>query len=173
MNSDIRKMIDKVKNFGKSPINEMRKSFMDYLREKLPTTPEYVIQDWFYKNLKDRTQNDINELINDYKDVEWELKKNYKINYKMFNEETQKRLKEREGGKQWNNLEGDLERHQTQKELIIKNGLPTEPIIILDLNGEYELIEGWHRTIQLFSLFPEGFEYPNVYVGKSNKSIYM
>jgi hypothetical protein len=60
-----------------------------------------------------------------------------------------------------------------QKELIIKNGLPTEPIIILDLNGTYELIEGWHRTIQLFSLFPKGFEYPNVYVGKANKSIYM
>lgn len=152
-------------------LNEIRKSFMNYLKEKLPNTPEYVVQDWFYKSNKGSTQKDIDELINKYKDVKWELKKNFKINYKMFNNETQKRLKEREGGKEKKGLEGDLERHQTQAYLIKTDGnkvtTPTEPIIILDLNGKYELVEGWHRTIQIFKLLPKGFEYPNVWIGKA------
>jgi hypothetical protein len=171
MSKEMREQINKVKNF-KQPIkeeilNEIRKSFMNYLKEKLPNTPEYVVNDWFYKNNKNETQENIDELINKYKDVKWELKKNFPMSLNILSDETQKRLKEREGGKKAAWLDNDEERHQTQKELILKKGLPTEPIIMLDLNGKYELVEGWHRTIQLFSLFPEGFKYPNVYVGKA------
>jgi hypothetical protein len=59
----------------------------------------------------------------------------------------------------------DIERHNTQKELILKQGLPKEPILLVKINDKYELLEGWHRTIQLLNMFPEGYVYPNVYVG--------
>ena len=175
MSEDIRKMIDKVRNF-KQPIkeeilNEIRKSFMNYWKEKLPNTPEYVVNDWFYKNNKNETQENIDELINKYKDVEWTLKKNFPMSLNILSDETIKRLKERWGGEKKKDLDGDEERHQIQSGLVKIDGnkviTPTEPIIILDLNGKYELVEGWHRTIQIFNLLPKGFEYPNVWIGKS------
>ena len=150
----------------------MRKSFIKYLQKQFLNTPEYVVHDWFYKNNKNETQEEIDNVIEKYKDIKWELKKNFTISINILSQETKKRLKEREGGKKIYWLDNDEKRHQTQKELIIKNGFPTEPIIMLDQNGLYELVEGWHRIIQLFSLYPQGFKYVNVYVGKTNKSIY-
>ena len=32
-------------------LDELRTSLLDYLKEKLPSTPEYIVQDFFYKNL--------------------------------------------------------------------------------------------------------------------------
>lgn len=145
---------------------EVRKPLMDYLKSKLPNTPEYVIQDFFYKNLKNAKQEEIDELISEYSDVKWELKTNFSINYKIFDSDTIKRLKEREGGsKNPYQVPNDKKRHNTQKELIIKRGLPKEPILLFKVNGKYELIEGWHRTIQLLNMFPKGYKYPNVYIG--------
>jgi hypothetical protein len=144
---------------------------MNYLREKLPNTPEYVVYDWFYKCNKNETQENIEEVINKYKDVEWTLKENFHMNLNILSEETFKRLKQRWGGKKVKGLDDDEERHKIQSGLIEINGnkviTPTEPIIMLDLNGKYELVEGWHRTIQIFKLSPKGFEYPNVWIGKS------
>jgi len=150
----------------------MRKSFLKHLQNQFLNTPSYVVYDWFYKNNKNESQEVIDELIVKYKNIEWTLKKNFPISLNILSQETKKLLKKRDGGKQFRNLKGDAERHQTQKKLIIKNGLPTEAIIILDQNGKYELVEGWHRIIQLFILYPKGFKYPNVYVGKTDKSIY-
>ena len=130
--------------------------------------PEYVVYDWFYKSNKNETQENIEEVINKYKDVEWELKENFHMSLNILSDETINRLKEREGGIEKKGLEGDLERHQTQSDLIKSQGISKEPIILLELlNGKYELVEGWHRTIQIFKLYPEGFEYPNVWIGKS------
>ena len=159
----------------------MRKSFINYLQKKLPNTPKYVIYDWFYKNNKNETKLIIDELIFKYKDVEWKLKKNFHMSLKILSDETINRLKQRWGGKKKKDLDGDEQRHQTQLGLIKIDGnkaiTPIEPIIILDINGKYELVEGWHRTIQLFYLLPSGFQYPNVWIGKStnknNISIYL
>ncbi len=139
-----------------------------YLKEKLPYAPEYVVYDWFYKSNKNETQENIEEVINKYKDVKWELRENFYMSLSILSDETVNRLKEREGGIEKKGLEGDLERHQTQSDLIKSQGISKEPIILLELlNGKYELVEGWHRTIQIFKLYPEGFEYPNVWIGKS------
>ena len=148
-------------------LNEIRKAFMNYWKKKLPNTPEYVVNDWFYKNNKNETQKNIDELINKYKDVKWELKKDFPMSLNILSDETIKRLEERWGGEKKKDLDGDEERHDIQANLIKIDGTPTEPIIMLDLNGKYELVEGWHRTIQLFKLSPKGFEYPNVWIGKS------
>ena len=144
----------------------------NYLKEKLLDTPEYVVYDWFYKCNKNETQENIEEVINKYKDLEWTLKENFHMNLNILSEETFKRLKQRWGGKKVKGLDDDEERHLIQSGLIKidenKVITPTEPIILLELlNGKYELVEGWHRTIQIFKLSPKGFEYPNVWIGKS------
>ena len=140
----------------------------NYLKEKLPNTDEYVVYDWFYKSNENWNQENIDKLIKKYKDVEWTLKENFPISLNILSDEAIKRLKERWDGIEKKGLEGDLERHQTQSDLIKSQGISKEPIILLELlNGKYELVEGWHRTIQIFKLYPEGFEYPNVWIGKS------
>jgi hypothetical protein len=155
-----------MRNLIKQILKEVRTPLMNYLKDRMPNTPEYVIQDFFYKNLKNATNKEINELVDEYSNTKWELMTNFPINYDIFDSDTIKRLKEREGGsKNPYQVPKDEERHNTQKELILKNGLPKEPILLFKINGKYELIEGWHRTIQLLNMFPKGYKYPNVYVG--------
>ena len=161
-----------IEESNKRILNERRQGMFSYLKEKLPYTPEYVVYDWFYKSNKNETPENIEEVINKYIDVKWELKENFHMSLNILSDETIERYKEREGGIEKKGLEGDLERHQTQSDLIKIDGnkviTPTEPIILLELlNGKYELVEGWHRTIQIFKLSPEGFEYPKVWIGKS------
>ena len=75
--------------------------------------------------------------------------------------ETIKKLKEREGGsKNPYQVQNDEERHKKQLELIKKQGLPKEPIILFKSGSKYELVEGWHRTIQNFVAHPEGYVGP-------------
>ena len=146
---------------------EVRTPLMNYLKTKLPNAPSYIIKDFFYGNLKDANQKDIDDIIREYSNIKWELKKDFHISYDIFDDETIRRLKEREGGsKNPYEVPKDTERHNTQKELILKRGLPKEPIILIKgSDGKYELLEGWHRTIQLLNMFPKGYKYPNVYVG--------
>ena len=144
---------------------ETRKQLLKYLQEKLPNTPKYVVQDFFYKASKGSSKQEIEEFINDYSSIKWQLKTNVFISYDIFDEDTVRRLKEREGGKKNPyQVPNDKERHEKQKELI-KKAMPTEPIILMKNGNKFELIEGWHRTIQLLNLFPEGYKYPNAYIG--------
>ena len=54
-----------------------------------------------------------------------------------------------------NQLEKALDNLETQKELLQSKGISEEPIILFKTkNGKYELVEGWHRIIQLFILYP-------------------
>lgn len=53
----------------------------------------------------------------------------------------------------------DKERHIKQKELLIKQG-PKEPVILVKKDSQYDLLEGWHRTLQALQLFPEGDTQP-------------
>ena len=99
-------------------LNEIRKAFMNYWKKKLPNTPEYVVNDWFYKNNKNETQKNIDELINKYKDVKWELKKDFPMSLNILSDETIKRLEERWGGEKKKDLDGDEERHDIQANLI-------------------------------------------------------
>ena len=64
----------KIRELIREVLNEIRNPLMNYLKEKLPNTPEYIIQDLFYKNLKDSNRDEINELISEYQNIKWELK---------------------------------------------------------------------------------------------------
>ena len=148
-------------------LSEIREPLMRYLKEKLPNMPDYVLQDLLYKNVKTRGTEDVQFIVNEFKDFKWEFKHNVEITMDMFNPYTQDRIRRREGGtREFGGVPNDLERHQKQKQLILQRGMPNEPIIITEGEGNgYELLEGWHRVIQLLNIYPQGFQYPNVYIG--------
>jgi hypothetical protein len=55
----------------------------------------------------------------------------------------------------------DAERHATQAALAQQQGgIRKEPVILKKMGNQYELIEGWHRTIQHFKQFPNGYTGP-------------
>ena len=139
---------------------------MNFIKEKIPNVPDYIIQDFYYKNLKDATKGEIISHINYYKDINWKLENNFHIGYDIFDNFTVGRLKEREGGsKNPYFVPKDIERHNKQMELLQQQGISKEPIILLQRGDKYELMEGWHRVIQLLNQYPDGCDYPNVYIG--------
>jgi len=154
-------------------LREMRDGLFNWLVRKLPDTPEYVIQDLVYKNIKNKNQSaqEVQEwLDNWFVNLKWEYKKDLPITMEIFSQKTQNKLKERIGGNIQKDVTGDAERHQTQQDLIRNKGVSQEPIIILKTkDGRYELAEGWHRTIQAFKIHPDGFIQPNVYIGLNAK----
>jgi len=118
-----------------------------------------------YPATKDISRKDMKKWVKAFKDIDWKLEKNFFISREIFDKDTINQLNKRLAGENPNNAPSDEERHKTQRDLILKHGIPEEPIILFYNNGKYELWEGWHRTIQLFKLYPEGFKYPNVYIG--------
>jgi hypothetical protein len=82
----------------------------------------------------------------------------YTITLDFFSEETQKLLEPRMKGQMSQFIPNDAERHATQKEILKKKGVSNEPIIMTLVDGEYELEEGFHRTIQSLLLWPEGYK---------------
>jgi hypothetical protein len=41
-----------------------------------------------------------------------------------------------------------------------QGGIRSEPVILIKRPDGYELLEGWHRTIQHFHKFPDGYTGP-------------
>jgi hypothetical protein len=88
----------------------------------------------------------------------------------IFIDKSQKELQERIGGFLRPDVDRDEERHKAQNELLKSRGISKEPIILFKTkDGRYDLGEGWHRTVQAFTMFPEGFIQPNVYIGLNAK----
>jgi hypothetical protein len=153
-------------------ITEVRKGWYELLKQKLPHFPEYVLKDWIYRKVDEyKDYESFNNWINDWLvDIEWEYQKDFPITMDIFGERTKKELQERIDGMVRSDVENDVERHEAQKELLKSRGISQEPIILFQTkDGSYELGEGWHRTVQAFSVFPEGFIQPNVYIGLNAK----
>jgi len=125
-----------------------------------------------YRSLKTaHNEGDIDqEYINQFKNIKWETKTNFPITMDIFIDKTQQELKSRIGGEVRQDVKKDIERHKTQQKLLKSQGISKEPIILFKTkNGKYELGEGWHRTVQAFKMYPEGFIQPNVYIGLNAK----
>jgi hypothetical protein len=154
---------------------ETREGLYNWLVEKLPNTPEYVVRDWVYKMIKQsddvNTYEGITEWIDEFvKDVEWEFQKDFPISMDIFTDKTKKELESKIGGELTTHVGKDEERHEKQKELLQSKGISKEPIILFKTkDGKYELGEGWHRTTQNFLQYPKGFIQPNVYIGLNAK----
>ena len=134
--------------------------------------PEYVLKDWIYRkvdNYKDY------ESFNNWLDewivyLEWEYQKDFPMTMDIFSDKSKKELEERINGLFRSDVDRDEERHQNQKELLMLGGISKEPIILFKHeDGKYDLGEGWHRTVQSFSVYPEGYIQPNVYIGLNAK----
>jgi hypothetical protein len=143
---------------------ELRQGLSVYTRQQFPNWPEYVIKDLIYKGIKNMPSDEINQYIQsikkEYPVKQWKLE-NLKITLEMFDSETQRKLNLRQGGSANPfDVPKDAERHSTQAAMIQKQGVSKEPIILIKQGSKYELLEGWHRTIQHFKVFPDGYNGP-------------
>ena len=150
-------------------LNESRGSLFAYVKQQFPTWPDYVLKDFLYQQAKGiRSQEELNDFLkrnrNDFGKTQWRLEK-LPITMDIFTPKTQRMLISREGGSSNPyDVPRDAERHAQQLKMIQQSGVRTEPIIVAKLNNGYDLIEGWHRTIQHLKAFPEGYTGP-AYVG--------
>lgn len=156
------------KGVKEEQLNEVRQGLLDYLKQQLPNTPEYVIKDMIYRSIKTaHDSGDVDqEYIDQFKNIKWELKTNFPITMDIFTDRTKKELESRIGGQIKKDVPNDEERLQLQRDKLKSQGISKEPIILFKAkNGKYDLAEGKHRTIEAFKMYPEGFTQPNVYIG--------
>lgn len=158
---------------------EIRERIFQYIKDLVPTWPDYVVRDLLYANYGRSSQDpqaishDIEAMFQDVgisPQTVWKLVPNMKFTMDMWEPITLSRLEARAGGKA-NPLQvpRDAERHATQAALAKQQGgIRKEPVILLKTSDGYELLEGWHRTIQHFAQHPNGYAGP-AYVAQSSK----
>jgi len=165
---------------GKQTVTEYRDRMYQYLKSVVPTWPDYIVKDWLYANYaKGETYNkekgwsfanvgkDIPMILKDMGlsvDTRWQLVPNVKFTMDMWGPKTLKRLQARAGGNAKSADPAvhiparDAERHATQAALAKQQGgVRKEPVILMKTADGYELLEGWHRTIQHFAMYPDGY----------------
>jgi len=151
-------------------LDETRQGAYGWLKTYLPNWPEYVLRDWIYRGL---TKHDPNENPKEVVDrmlagegmsaqTQWKLIPNFEFKLEKLHPDTQRRIKMRAGGSaNPMNVPKDAERHATQAALAKQQGgVRKEPVIGKMTAQGFELIEGWHRTIQHFNQFPAGYQGP-------------
>jgi hypothetical protein len=146
-------------------VTEARNSLFAFVKQQFPTWPDYVLKDFLYAQAKGiRNQAELDDFLkrnrNDFGKVQWRLEK-LPITMDIFTPKTQREIASREGGSS-NPMQvpRDAERHALQSQMIQQKGVSAEPIIVAKLSNGYDLIEGWHRTIQHLKEFPQGYTAP-------------
>ena len=163
---------------GLEEITEYRDRMYQYIKSIVPGFPDYVVKDWLYANFArgatqgpnwsfDTIGKDIPNILKDMGlsvDTKWQLVPNMKFTMDMWEPKTLKRLQARAGGSSKSTEPDvhiparDAERHATQAQLAQQQGgVRKEPVILIKTSNGYELLEGWHRTIQHFAKYPDGY----------------
>jgi phage gp37-like protein len=166
---------------AKEFITEYRNRMYQYIKSIVPGFPDYIVKDWLYANFArgatqgpnwsfDTIGKDIPNILKDMGlsvDTQWQLVPNMKFTMGMWEPKTLKRLQERAGGSSKSTDPNvhiparDAERHATQAALAKQQGgVRKEPVILIKTPQGYELLEGWHRTIQHFHMYPDGYTGP-------------
>ena len=158
---------------GSEQITEYRDRLLQYVKSLLPTWPEYVLKDWLVPNKGDFSNLPDTELKNGIMEKlkgaglttnsKWQLVPNMKFTMDMFDPKTKQLLVGRAGGTSdlGMGIPKDKERHATQAALAQQQGgVRKEPVLLIKTAKGYELLEGWHRTIQHFAKYPEGYTGP-------------
>jgi hypothetical protein len=156
-----------VEGVAEGKLNEIRDQLWTWIQSKFPRTqwPEYVQRDFLYQQAKGiRNQAELDDFLkrnrNDFGKVQWRLEK-LPITMDIFTPKTQRMILSRQGGSSNPfQVPRDAERHSQQLKMIQQKGVSEEPIIVAKLNNGYDLIEGWHRTIQHLKEFPQGYTAP-------------
>ena len=160
-------------------IVEYRDKMFQYIKSVLPTWPDYVLRDWIYNLARGdhRTgpgydpqnpnwkfnRDTILKMVADAglsPNTQWSLNPRQQFTMDMWEPETRQRLIGRAGGSSdlGMGIPRDKERHATQAALAQQQGgVRKEPVIIIKTAKGYELAEGWHRTIQHFHMYPDGY----------------
>jgi ParB-like nuclease domain len=154
------------------PITETREAAYKWLKSYLPTWPDYVLRDWMYNHFRgvwDASGDNPKTKIQRTLDREgmtpqtrWKFVPDFHFTFDSLHPDTVRRIKERQGGAaNPYGIPKDAERHATQARLAAQQGgVRDEPVILKKVGNQYELIEGWHRTIQHFKQFPDGYKGP-------------
>lgn len=156
-----------VEGLAEGSLNEYRDQLWTWVQSKFPRTqwPEYVQRDFLYAKAKgNKNQKDLEDFLDeiqrDFGRVRWQLEK-LPITLDIFTPKTQRMIQSREGGSSNPfQVPKDAERHAQQSQMIQQKGVSEEPIIVAKLSNGYDLIEGWHRTIQHLKEFPQGYTAP-------------
>jgi hypothetical protein len=165
-------------------ITERRDRMYQYIKSLLPKWPDYVLKDWVYNLARGNHQagvyfkpdddfdrwgfnrETVFKMVADAglsPDTQWQLVPNMKFTMDMFGPVTKKNLIGRAGGTSdlGMGIPKDKERHATQAALAKQQGgVSREPVIMIKTPQGYELLEGWHRTIQHFAAYPDGYTGP-------------
>jgi len=173
-------------------LTELRDRMFQYIKSVLPNWPDYVLKDWIYNLARGEHQagvyfkpdadfdrwgfnrETILKMIADAglnPNTKWQLIPNMKFTIDMFEPNSKKKLIGRAGGKSMPGIDvsKDKERHATQAALAQQQGgVRKEPVLLIKSSQGYELLEGWHRTIQHFAMYPDGYTGP-AYVAVSAK----
>jgi|LakMenEpi03Aug12_release.lakeMendotaPanAssembly.Ray.scaffolds.fasta_scaffold140448_2 hypothetical protein len=167
----------------KETFTESRNRMFQYIKSVLPTWPDYVLRDWIYNLAKGdhqagayfKADDDFNwgfnretilKIVQDSglsPDTKWQLVPNMQFTLDMFEPNSKRKLIGRAGGHSdmGMGITRDKERHATQAQLARQQGgVRKEPVILIKTGQGYELVEGWHRTIQHFAMYPEGYSGP-------------
>jgi hypothetical protein len=165
--------VEKDVSEGLEQITEYRDRLLQYVKSLLPTWPEYVLKDWLvpnkgdFSNLPtDAIKNGIMEKVQGAgltPSSKWQLVPNMKFTMDMFDPKTKQLLIGRAGGSSdlGMGIPKDKERHATQAALAQQQGgVRKEPVLLIKTANGYELLEGWHRTIQHFVKYPDGYTGP-------------
>ena len=168
---------------GSEQISEYRDRLLQYVKSLLPNYPEYVLKDWLvpnkgnFSNLPDtELKNGIMEKLKGAgltPNTKWQLVPNMQFTMDMFEPMSKQRLIGRAGGNSDMGLDvpRDKERHATQAALAQQQGgVRKEPVLLIKTDKGYELLEGWHRTIQHFAKYPDGYTGP-AYVAVAQQSL--
>jgi phage gp37-like protein len=150
-------------------LTEARKRMYQYIKSIVPTWPDYIIKDWLYPGFSrynDKTKRELLIMLNREglnRNTQWQLVPNMKFTMDIWTSHTLKKLQGRAGGlsDMGMDIPRDAERHATQARLAQQQGgIRSEPVILIKRPDGYELLEGWHRTIQHFHKFPDGYTGP-------------
>ena len=153
-------------------LTETRDAAFKWLKNYLPTWPDYVVRDWLYNHFRgdwDASGDEAQTVIQRTLDGEgmtpqtrWKFVPDFHFTFDNLDPDTVRRIKERQGGAvNPYGIPKDAERHATQATLAAQQGgVRDEPVILKKVGNKYELLEGWHRTIQHFKQFPNGYRGP-------------
>jgi len=137
---------------------ELRGSQFQYFQKLFPNMPAYVLRDLIFKNYRNlQNPAEVQEIVQMWGSYTWKPQ-NLTITLNVFEPKTRKKLEARMRGEDIGfQIPKDVERHEIQQKLLTA-GPSQEPIIVLATPQGYDLIEGWHRTIQSLKKWTGGYK---------------
>ena len=160
---------------SESRMVEYRRGVMDILRDELPDWPDYVIKDWIGGRIKnqedlDNTLGWVRELSQRVQPNSWRQVQKMPLTFDMLYPKTRYMMKTKRqfGDSNPFMIPRDRERLEQALELVKTKGMENlPPVIMLQHPDGLELVEGWHRTMAAFRLYPKGFRV-NAWIGDAS-----